>query len=389
MKNIKDIKYNDKAQEQAWQNFREIYYKFLKPIMAEMEIERQKTYNIAIKDLTSAFLVFLLCILLGSRYFSNGYCFAIISAVFIWMLSILPVRNMHFIKKLKVKCMSLILSTWLEGLRLSWNSSTSELKQSKLFADFEDAVWGDRFEGKINNQQILIRECKLFIFKKRQHDELLEGFYCIFRGIILQMSMNKTMNGITIAAWKKDFGIKNINITWLAAGVLILVIAAAFWGYMTAPPQYQSICLILASLTALIPMFIICRKIDRFFHNTKSNKNNVFENYSLQRVYLEDPEFNRRYKVYSNDQIEGRYLITPAFMERFKNIQTAFGTQNVKCSFVDDKFFLAIPTKQNAFEIGNLFTPLDNPKHLEKFFREFSSILLLMDYFKLDERTGL
>jgi hypothetical protein len=37
----------------------------------------------------------------------------------------------------------------------------------------------------------------------------------------------------------------------------------------------------------------------------------------LQCVRLEDPRFEKRYEVYSSDQIEARALLTPAFMERF------------------------------------------------------------------------
>ena len=104
---------------------------------------------------------------------------------------------------------------------------------------------------------------------------------------------------------------------------------------------------------------------------------------------MEDPEFSKKYKAYSSDQIEGRYLITPAFMEQFKNIQTAFGTNKVKCSFYGNSLMFAISTNKNLFEIGNLFYNLNNPKQMEIFFNELTSIFMLVDYFKLNEKTGL
>ena len=109
----------------------------------------------------------------------------------------------------------------------------------------------------------------------------------------------------------------------------------------------------------------------------------------MNEIKLEDPEFNKKYRAYSSDQVEGRYLITPAFMERFKNIQTAFGTDKVKCSFFDNNLMFAISTRKNLFEIGNLFCSLENPKQLETFFNELTSIFMLIDYFKLNEKTGL
>ena len=120
-------------------------------------------------------------------------------------------------------------------------------------------------------------------------------------------------------------------------------------------------------------------------YSEKINKNKEV----LNEIKLEDPEFNKKYKAYSSDEVEGRYLITTAFMERFKNLQTAFGARGAKCSFYGESLMFAISTGKNLFEIGNLFTPLNSPKQLEVFFNELISILALIDYFKLDEKTGL
>ena len=39
--------------------------------------------------------------------------------------------------------------------------------------------------------------------------------------------------------------------------------------------------------------------------------------------------------------------------------------------------------------IANLFCKLDNPKRYLKFFQELSAIYAIIDYFKLDENTGI
>ncbi len=109
----------------------------------------------------------------------------------------------------------------------------------------------------------------------------------------------------------------------------------------------------------------------------------------LNEIKLEDVEFNKHYRAYSSDEVEGRYLITTSFMERFKNLHTAFGARKAKCSFYGNDIMFAITTGKNLFEIGGLFTPLTKPKHLQTFFNELSSILNLIEYFKLNQRTGL
>ena len=79
----------------------------------------------------------------------------------------------------------------------------------------------------------------------------------------------------------------------------------------------------------------------------------------LDKVNLEDPMFSKKFDVYSSDQIEARFWVTPAFMERFQNLTTAFGTKKAKCSFYDgDKIMFAISTDKNLFEIGNIETSL-------------------------------
>lgn len=113
-----------------------------------------------------------------------------------------------------------------------------------------------------------------------------------------------------------------------------------------------------------------------------------FNTSTLKPVILEDSKFNKKYDVYSEDQIEARYLITPSFMERFKKLKTAFGTNKIKCSFFDNNFMIAISTNENLFELGNLFTPV-NFSTAHKFYKQLTSIYLMINYFKLNERTGL
>ena len=66
-------------------------------------------------------------------------------------------------------------------------------------------------------------------------------------------------------------------------------------------------------------------------------KKTLIDNVILEKVNLEDTEFNKKFEVYSQDQIEGRCATTPAFMERLLNLKTVFGAKNIKCSFFDNK----------------------------------------------------
>lgn len=107
------------------------------------------------------------------------------------------------------------------------------------------------------------------------------------------------------------------------------------------------------------------------------------------QVKLEDPEFEKLYTVYGTDQIEARYLITTAFMERLKCIRLAFKAKHISCSFYGDSVYIAPHTGTDLFSLCSLVKPVNDRKQFEILFNEFASILQLVDHFKLDKRLGL
>lgn len=108
----------------------------------------------------------------------------------------------------------------------------------------------------------------------------------------------------------------------------------------------------------------------------------------MLKIRLEDVKFAKKFKVFSEDEVEARYLVTTAFMERFLNLTTSFGAKKAKCAFFSNKVMFAISTRKNLFEFGSLFKTLEKPKNVT-FFNELMSILDMIDYFKLDEKLGL
>lgn len=109
----------------------------------------------------------------------------------------------------------------------------------------------------------------------------------------------------------------------------------------------------------------------------------------LSEVKLEDPEFAKKYVVYSTDQVEARYLITTAFMERFKMIEKAFASEFSYCSFKGKSIYIAPHVGTDLFNLCSLVKPIGNREQFETLFYEFASILELVDYFKLDKKLGL
>jgi hypothetical protein len=77
--------------------------------------------------------------------------------------------------------------------------------------------------------------------------------------------------------------------------------------------------------------------------------------WNLEKVKLESAEFENRFVVYSNDQVEARYILTPSFMERLVKLQDMMG-DTVSYSFVDTNVYVAIPIRDKLFE-PSVFSP--------------------------------
>jgi hypothetical protein len=66
-------------------------------------------------------------------------------------------------------------------------------------------------------------------------------------------------------------------------------------------------------------------------------------------IRLEDPEFEKEFCVYGEDQIEARYILSPALMHRIVEFKHKWNTK-VYLSFRDSKVYIAIKLNKNLFE---------------------------------------
>jgi len=110
---------------------------------------------------------------------------------------------------------------------------------------------------------------------------------------------------------------------------------------------------------------------------------------SLERVALEDPRFERMFEVYSDDQVEARYLLTTSFMDRLLRLGRSFGGKHVECSFFDDKLLMKIAVKRNLFEAGSVFEPEDFVDDAKQFLEDVNLIFAIIETLKLDQDIGM
>lgn len=98
----------------------------------------------------------------------------------------------------------------------------------------------------------------------------------------------------------------------------------------------------------------------------------------LKRVGLGDSKFEKLFEVYSNDQVEARYLVHPVFMERLLHLEEAFNGRRIRCGFQEGDLLIAVEG-EDKFEIGDMFKPLADPKRARKIVADIAEVMKLMD----------
>ena len=103
----------------------------------------------------------------------------------------------------------------------------------------------------------------------------------------------------------------------------------------------------------------------------------------LKRVGLESTEFEKSYEVYSDDQIEARFLLTSVMLEYLIKLKRKFN--KIELSFFDNHVFINIKTKKNMFECSSFFTTIINKKRIEKVFEELYLIISIVDTLRINQ----
>lgn len=108
----------------------------------------------------------------------------------------------------------------------------------------------------------------------------------------------------------------------------------------------------------------------------------------MEVAKLEDPVFEKAFSVYTTDQVESRYLLTPDLMQRLVELEQAFHGGRLRCAFTGGEVLIAIEGG-DLFEPGSLFTPLDNPERIRELLNDFAAVFHIIDAISMSsERRG-
>ena len=129
---------------------------------------------------------------------------------------------------------------------------------------------------------------------------------------------------------------------------------------------------------------------ESFFDRFKENY------YEMEEVELEDPDFKKHFTtIKTTDQVEARYLLNPAMMEKLKDMESAFSRMfkltDFRLSFLDKKVMIAMKvySANNMLKLCSLNKPLyKQDKEICAFKDTLLETIEIVDELDLDEKIG-
>lgn len=361
--------YQYTSPEEMRKNFAQIYHKNVKPMMEEFEKIRINEYKSLIKWRWILGIIWLAITVVTSGFliFHSGVPLLIVYGV------IATIKRLKFTKMMKDACMPRFMKAF-GNLNHSIGDdiiSDSEIERSKLFCIYNRRRNDDVFVGSYKGVEFKISETYLAYVSGSGKNRSTKTR---FRGVLIDFKSNKTINNTTIIQPKNS---RNAKMGKVANFIFFLIFFLIFGvGFTTIGFLSKEYVFMFGGIAAAILLPNV------FFIKPKNVE-------VLNEMKLEDPEFEKYYTASSSDQVEGRYLITTAFMARFNDLKNAFGTRNVCCSFYGDSLMFGIWSDKDLFEIGTISKPLTNAKYIEQFYDQMVAILQIIEHFKLNEKTGL
>lgn len=96
------------------------------------------------------------------------------------------------------------------------------------------------------------------------------------------------------------------------------------------------------------------------------------DKYGAKFLHLEDPEFERHFAVYADDEVEARMVLTPAMMRKLTALRKSF-SRDLMLSFNGNMFYYASDTPDGFLRPGR--KSLDDEHLLEQLYREVNFCL--------------
>lgn len=371
----------NKAELEA--KFVNLYKKEILPTLLQYEKYRKDCF---LPTLAIRLILIGLIFAFASPFFKQIGTIFIVSGICLYILDKIIKRgdvgsvDFDIDNTIKEKHMSKFLSIFGE---FEWKKGTNMLKdiEQKHIFPFKKNRYktDDTMIGIYEDTIISIQEIKYNNWQSPLKQTLIYAIGLGFFGLILLIPTS------IIAAMIADKFANIINESALAIIVMTLLAIC-----LLVPVLLLS-AFVLSSIFAKRCVVISCSLNKQFDTDTYFyEKDKIIKTIpkGFEKVTLEDVNFEEKYLVFSQNQIDARYLLTTAFIERFQNIKTAFKAQYIRGEFINGELILVLGTTKDLFVMGK-YSQKTTYKTFVELFEELYSILNLVDHLKLNMKIGL
>ncbi|MBS4012168.1 MAG: DUF3137 domain-containing protein [Bacteroidetes bacterium] len=132
-----------------------------------------------------------------------------------------------------------------------------------------------------------------------------------------------------------------------------------------------------SSSTVVMPNLLGKSGIARFFNKMSPGRHEKF-------VSLEDPDFNKYFVVYGEDQIEARYILSTSLMKRITDFKQKH-KNTIYLSFVNSFLYVGISYSKNLFE-PSYFKKLTRFEIVKNYFEDVQLAISIVEELNLNTR---
>jgi len=273
----------------------DFYYKKLYPILQELEKDRKIINSKLISRCgITTFIAILIAVIFHKNHF-NTDSFVFLGVVYIIAIAIIyKTLIIDYTKKFKERIMRPLIYAIDKNLSYDPNShvSSSHFRDAQLFQGKADRVLGnDLVRGKINGISIEFSDLTVQQVTDK-NDNGDKNYKTLFQGLYIVSEFNKNFHGRTKVlpdAAQKIFG--------------------DYLGHILQDTTYTA----------------------------------------EKLVKMDSVAFEKEFVVYSNDQIEARYILTPTMMEKILELKKR-AKRPVSISFINKNIHIAIEYNKDLFE---------------------------------------
>lgn len=131
--------------------------------------------------------------------------------------------------------------------------------------------------------------------------------------------------------------------------------------------------------TILMPRFIANGALKNLLHE---------KFYEFEDIGLVYSKFKKRHTVLATDQVEARFILDPAMIERIMTLGTLLHANWLEVSFREREMVIIAGQTQNFFEVGHLFHPV-NVLTIERCLLQMEQLKAIIKTLNLNPHAGL